>query len=170
MGKTLNQLAGWLEMNVTFTESEFDFSENGESFYIMEEGADEAFAVCTVDAEDRLMHFEYLDPDEYGTSGSKPGDMPAVAEAFIREFHPDGLKTYRLQSVIDLDDPYLVGYGIQDERYGLDLPGIGFSLTITAAGKVVQFSFDEGPADVRYPEHVISEEEAKEAYMERTDF
>ncbi|GKV67186.1 MULTISPECIES: DUF4901 domain-containing protein [unclassified Sporosarcina] len=170
MQQTLNQVADWLQMKVGFTSSEFDFFMNGKSFCITEEGADEPFAVCTVDSQDRLMSFEYIDPDDFDAGKLKVEDMTSVAEAFIREFHPDGLKTYRLQSVIDLDELYLVEYGIRDERYGLVLPGIGFSLTITSDGKVVQFSFSEGPADIRYPEHIIPEEEAKEIYAARTDF
>ncbi|WOV86926.1 hypothetical protein QWT69_13765 [Sporosarcina oncorhynchi] len=173
MKKTLNTMAAWLKMPVTFEPSIFDFdhAEEDEVFYIKEEGAEEPFAVCSVDDAGRLKRFDYIDAEEYGGSGDlKAEDIPPVAEAFIQMFHPDELKTYRLQSVIDLEGLYLIQYGIKEERYNLDLPGIGFSLTITAGGRIMQFSFEEGPANIVYPEQLIAEEEAEAAYIACTDF
>ncbi|MFD1928838.1 hypothetical protein ACFSFY_12425 [Sporosarcina siberiensis] len=173
MNKTLNKLASWLKKPVTFEPSDFDFdhTEENEVFYITEQEAEEPFAVCSVDAAFRLKNFEYIDAEVFGGPGDlNAKDIAQVAEEFIHMFHPDELKTYGLQAVIDLDGLYLIQYGIKEERYNLELPCIGFMLTISAGGQVKQFSFEEGPANIVYPEHVISEEEAMAAYIACTDF
>lgn len=170
MKKIQQQLEHYLQQKLYFTPADYNFYEDGEAFYIYEEGEQQPFATCDIDPSGRLRSLDYVEPENFGNGSLKPADMPSTAEKFIREFHPDGLNTYRLQSVIDLDDLCLVEYGIQDKKYGLDLPGIGFSLTITTAGEVVQFQFDESDADVRYPAHIMSKDEAKAAYVARMDF
>ena len=169
--KTIQQqLEHYLNRKLYFTPADYNFYEDGEAFCIYKDGEQQPFATCDIDPAGRLRSLDYIEPDDFIHGSLKPADMPAAAEKFIREFHPTGLDTYRLQSVIDLDTACLVEYGIQDERYGLDLPGIGFSLTITTAGEVVQFQYDEVEADIHYPTHIMTKEEAKAAYAARTDF
>ncbi|AXI01199.1 hypothetical protein DV702_16605 [Sporosarcina sp. PTS2304] len=164
------QLEQYLKQKLHFTPAEHNFYEDGEAFYIYKNSEQEPFATCDIDRAGKLRSLDYVEPENFGNGALKPTNMPAVAEKFIREFHPDGLDRYKLQSVIDLDDMCLVSYGIQDEQYGLDVPGIGFSLTITTAGEVVQFQFDGSEPDIRYPAHIMSSEEAKRAYTACTDF
>ena len=79
-----------------------------------------------------------------------------LQETFIKAFYPHALEKYALQSVIDLDEIYIVTYGIKDDKFGLELPGLGFSLTISTSGTDVQFSLYGDEPKIIYPQQRLT--------------
>ncbi|KXH79264.1 YcdB/YcdC domain-containing protein [Sporosarcina sp. HYO08] len=169
MNKTIDTLANLLKKDVTFVQSEEgDDAFKGITYEIYEEGNEDLLAVCVLDLAGNLVNYYQIDSYKQGDFMS--GDMQSIAEKFIKAFYPQGLEEYLLQSIIDLDETYIVTYGIKDEKYGIQLPGIGFSLTISTGGEVVQFCYDHDQVDIVYPAQMISEAEAKEKYASLVDF
>ncbi|WP_301110007.1 YcdB/YcdC domain-containing protein [Sporosarcina sp.] len=168
MEQTLTALAKFMTEQVRFIENEEEDFFEGRTFEIADVESEELLAVCVLDSSDQLVSFYYV--ESYESGEMKAEEMPAVAGNFIKAFYPEGLETYRLQSVIDLDDSCIVEYGINEEKHGLYLPGIGFSVTISTAGRIVQFSYSHDPLDIRYPAQMITADEAKEKYAELIDF
>lgn len=167
MEHVLDSLKLFIKRDIEFALSEDELFE-GTTYEIYEKETEDLLGICVFDSDGQMNNFHFLGMYEDGNRGA--GDMPTIAESFIRTFYPDGLKEYALQSVVDLEEVYLVTFGTKDAKYGLELPGIGFSLTITTGGQVVQFSCDKGPAKILYPETILSEEEAKECYASHLDF
>ena len=167
MKQVANKLAGFIKQDVVFKLSEDEFFE-GTTYEIYEKGSEELLGICVLDSDNRLVNYHFLGVYEKGPQTTE--DMPTIAESFIRALYPNGLEQYTLQTVVDLDDVFMVLYGTKDERFELELPGIGFSLTISTSGQVVQFSYDEEPVEIFYPDTMLSEEEAKSRYASLLDF
>lgn len=164
---TLNTLTDFLPERVDFVENKEEELFEGKNYEIIDVESNELIAACTLDEDDELLNFYYLNEPEPGDVTLK--EMPSIAESFIEAFYPNSLKDYRLQAVIDLDEICIVEYALHEEVYGLYLPGTGFSITISTNGRVVQFTFSVDQLDIRYPSHVISADEAKWKYAELID-
>ncbi|MDW0113461.1 hypothetical protein QT711_09705 [Sporosarcina saromensis] len=166
MQPVFRALQEWMAQHVQFVKVEEE--DAGEIYDILEEDTGEVVGQCILTASNRLSNFSYFCEEKNGELTSN--DMPAIAEAFITQFYPLGLQTYQLQSIIDINDLFIVSYGAKEERYGIDVPGIGFSLSISPTGQVIQFSYTHEQAEIRYPSHIITPEEAKEKYASYIDF
>lgn len=159
-------LQEWMTQRVRFVKVEEE--DAGEIYDILEEDTGEVVGQCVLTASNGLSNFSYFCEEKNGELTSN--DLPAIAEAFITQFYPLGLQTYQLQSIIDVNDFFIVSYGAKEERYGIDVPGIGFSLSISSTGQVTQFSYTHERAEIRYPSHILTPEEAKEKYVSYIDF
>lgn len=167
MKQVADALGEFIEQDVVFMLSEDELFE-GTTYEIYEKGNKELLGICVLDSADRLINYHFLGVYEKGDQTAD--DMPAIAEAFIQALYPNGLEQFAIQTVVDLDDVLMVIYGTKDERFGLELPGIGFSLTISTSGQIVQFSYDEERVEILYPDTMLSEEEAKNQYASLLDF
>lgn len=168
MQKTIQTLIEFMPGKVQFIGSKEESMCEDINYEIYEQETEELVGVCTLDETGLLK--EYHCVNHYEDGNIKRKEVPAIAETFIRTFYPDGLNTYKLQSVIDLDDAYVLHYGIEDEKYGIDIPHIGISISVATTGHVVQFTIDNDPYDIIYPKHILSAEEAKERYLSNLDF
>lgn len=166
--ETLTALSRLINKPVKFILNEEEGFFEGKTYEIYEDGNEELLAICVLGSSNQLTDFHYVDINEPGDLINQ--DMPAIAETFIKAFYPHALEKYALQSVIDLDEIYIVTYGIKDEKFGLELQGLGFSVTISTNGTVVQFSYDGDEPTIIYPIQMITEEEAKEKYGSLIDF
>lgn len=169
MNNTLQTLASFFNFQIIFKKEENGDDSLGNINYEMyKKGNEEPFAVCELDYTHQLKSFYLTDTTEPGQLTST--DMCPIAEMFISAFYPGALNTYMLQAIIDMDESYIITYGIKDEKYDIDLPNVGFSLTITTSGQVEQFTYEHEPIEIIYPSKMISAEEAKEKYVSRISF
>lgn len=168
MEKTIQTLIEFIPEKIQFIGSKEESLCEDINYEIYERETEELVGVCTLDETGLLK--EYHCVNHYEDGNIKRKEVPAIAEKFIRTFYPDGLNIYKLQSVIDLDNAYVLHYGIEDEKYGIDIPHIGISISIATTGQVVQFTLDNDPYDIIYPKHILSAKEAKERYLYELDF
>jgi len=155
------------KIEIVHLEDEDDLFERV-NYEIYEEGTGEIIASCVCNVSGELLHYYYLADYETGSMTSR--DVAVIGNDFIQRFYPKGLDTYTLDSIIDLDDEYMINYGIRDEKYGIIIPHVGFTLTVSTTGQVIQFAYVHEEYDIEYPDHIISAEEAKERYLSKLDF
>lgn len=167
--KTQEELLKFIPKKAQFIRSEDknDLFE-GVNYEIYEEGTEEILASCVCNESGGLINYYYL--AEYETGSMTSYDVEVIGNDFIQSFYPKGLDTYTLDSIIDLDDEYMVNYGIRDEKIGVIIPHVGFTLTVSTTGQVVQFSYVHEEYDIVYPDQIISAEEAKDRYILELDF
>lgn len=169
MEKTIQALTTFIPKKVQFICSEEgDDLYDGINYGIYEQGTEELVAVCVFNESGELRQYHCVNTYEEGNMKRK--DVAAIGEKFISKFYPNGLDTYTLQSIIDLDEVFVLNYGIQDAEYGIDIPHVGFSVSVSTMGQIVQFSLDDDPYEIIYPEYILSAVEAKERYLSRLDF
>lgn len=169
MQETLHELLKFIPNKVQFCrlEAEDDLFE-GVNYKIYEEETEEVIASCVCNESGELLNYYYLADYEKGSMTSR--DVAVIGNDFIQSFYPKGLDTYTIDSIIDVDDEYMINYGMKDEKYGIIIPHVGFTLTVSTSGLVVQFAYVHEEYDIDYPNQIISAEEAKDSYLSKLDF
>lgn len=169
MQNILHKISEYIPRKVQFirSEGEDDLFE-GVHYEIHEGETKEVIADCVVNEAGELLNYHYF--TDYGKGNITSHNVEIIVNDFIQSFYPKALDTYALDSIIDLDNEYMVYYGIRDEKFGIIIPHVGFTLTVSTTGQVVQFAYVHDEYEIDYPDQIISAEEAKERYLSKLDF
>ncbi|MDL4842428.1 YcdB/YcdC domain-containing protein [Aquibacillus rhizosphaerae] len=163
MKKMIDQLKPFLPVAAYDRASEFE----DDSFEIVDLHTDEEIGTYVVNADGELISFTIFDETQAGSVTKE--EIASIAEKFINIFHPNK-KEYELSAILDLDNPYMVVYEKRDEKLGLYLHGIGFTVSIATNGQITHFHYVEGEYEVEYADVVVTKEEALKQYISQLDF
>ncbi|WP_449536545.1 YcdB/YcdC domain-containing protein [Ferdinandcohnia sp. Marseille-Q9671] len=163
MSKYIDRLQAFLPVKAYEKISSYD--EN--LFDILDAATDEEIGNYYVNDKGDLSSFSFLEKPAEGNVTKE--EMAALAKRFTNTFYP-GQTEYELSAILDLDNPYMVVFEKREKKYGLFLHSSGFTITISTAGQITGFYYADEEFEIRYPDRVITEEEALETYVKGLDF
>jgi len=162
MESILQLLQPFLPVEVSQTYADYDVYE------LFAKKTNEQIGMYTLNQQGELANFS-LEGEAVAGNLSKQ-ELVSVADKFIETFHPDKKDQYELSAIMDFDNPYMISYEKRDEKYGLFLHSEGFTVSVASNGQIQQFFYEKEEYQIIYPDTIISEEKALEAYMEHLSF
>lgn len=164
MEEIFEKLKAFLPLDIKQQVTEYD--EN--TYDLLDTQKGERIGMYVVNGSGELVGMSFDQDVEVGSL--KKEEMLSIAGQFVKTFHPDKQKVYELSAILDLDNPYMISYEKRDEKYGLFLHSAGFTVTVSTAGQIHQFWYETEEYEVRYPEKMITDQDALEKYMEHVNF